>query len=337
MWAGGQEGGDSQASDPPSAPAQLRHAPAGVGCRPAPDPDSAGTPERTNHAALHTGHRGPDPRHREPLGPAQPRPGVRGPVSGAARPGSRRDPAALRARLPAEAGRTFGAAGARRPGAGRLPHRGAGRARGGLRRLWAPGDLLQLLPEPALSQVPGCRDGRVAGARAEAPAGRALRARGLHAAAGAGTARPAEPAGVLRPPLPGRRTDAAGDRSGPAPPGSTDRLSRYPAHLGSDAPAPPAPALPGASRRTLPGGDSLDRLPGGILPSGARAGGALPRQVSGIPGAEPSAGQARLSRPAPPACRATGVQRAPASGPDTSVGRLRQAALRWGGAGAEVP
>jgi hypothetical protein len=77
----------------------------------------------------------------------------------------------------------------------RVPYGTPGRSRRRVRRLRTPEDLLQLVSQPPLPEVPGQRAGGLARSAPGRGATRALRSRGLHPAAGAGVARPPEPRG----------------------------------------------------------------------------------------------------------------------------------------------
>ena len=86
-------------------------------------------------------------------------------------------------------------------------------------------DRLQLVPQPPLPQVPGHRRGAVDGGPGSRVAARRVLPRRLHAPGGARPDRLAEPAGGLRPAVPGRRRDLAADRRRPEAPRGRDRRS----------------------------------------------------------------------------------------------------------------
>ena len=152
-----------------------------------------------------------------------------------------------------------------------LPHGGAGRPRRAMRRLCPHPHRLQLLPQPALSQVPVDGGlGLAGGARGRAPAGPLL-PRGVHATGRARRPGLPEQGQGLRPPAQGRGGDADHDRRRSQAPGRPDRRHRRAAQLGPDPRPPPACPLHRAGRRDLPRWRPLDRLPAGLLPAGAGA------------------------------------------------------------------
>ena len=93
-----------------------------------------------------------------------------------------------------------------------LPHRGAGRSRRGLRGLRALADRLQLLPQPALSEVPGRGGAHLAGRARGRPAAGRLLPRRVHAAGRGRRHRLPQQGGGLRPAVPGGVGDDADDR-----------------------------------------------------------------------------------------------------------------------------
>ena len=117
-----------------------------------------------------------------------------------------------------------------------LPHRRARRASRSVLQLRLSSHLLQLVPQPALPQVPDQRSRPVPSQAAAGTAACGLLSPGLQRAARAGAADVAEPAAALRPAirdqqphcwrsLPIRSISALGS------------ASRHPAHLGTDSPA----------------------------------------------------------------------------------------------------
>ena len=132
-----------------------------------------------------------------------------------------------------------------------MPHGGAGRPRRALRRLRAHAGRLQLVPQPALPQVPVAGGpGLARGARGGAAAGPLLPRR-VHPAGGARRDRLPEQGPGLRPAAQGRGGGADHDRRRPEAPRGPDRRHRGAAHLGADARPPPARALHRAGRRHL--------------------------------------------------------------------------------------
>ena len=140
-------------------------------------------------------------------------------------------------------------------------------------------DRLQLVPQPALPQVPVAGGpGLARGARGGAAAGPLLPRR-VHPAGGARRDRLPEQGPGLRPAAQGRGGGADHDRGRPEAPRGPDRRHRGAAHLGADARPPPARPLHRAGRRHLPRRQPLGRLPAGLLPAGAGALAPVPAPV----------------------------------------------------------
>ena len=139
-------------------------------------PGAARSPQTLYHGALHARRHGHDRRHREPA-----RSAVQATNSSQEKPQGRagevtprgRDPSGTgsRGHLPRPRGRLACCQRRSRqprpaPGDARdraLPHGGARRARRTLRGLYPYPDRLQLMPQPALPQVPGCGGTALAG------------------------------------------------------------------------------------------------------------------------------------------------------------------------------
>src|SRR5215208_3122561 len=199
-------------------------------------------------------------------------------------------------------------------------------------------DPLQLLPQPALPEVPEPGQGALAGEARPGAAAGAVLPRGLHSSGRAQRSDLAQPAGALRPAVPLCQGDAAGDRRRPAAAGGSNRISRGPPYLAPAVDRAPSPALHRPGRRAVVGPAAVDRLaqPGFLL---ARPGalGAVSGQVSAsvtgspsgrqapVPGQDPGAG---VSPCLPGTARSTLRQ---------ELGGVLQAAFRRAQEGVGVP
>ena len=199
-------------------------------------------------------------------------------------------------------------------------------------------DRLQLVPQPALPEVPGRRRTTLApGAPGRSAAGGVL-PRGLHAAGADRRHRLPEQGRDLRPAVRRGRRDAADHRRRPEAPGRTHRRDAGAAHLGLGADASPARARHRPRRRAVAGRRALGRVQARLLPLRACAveavPAALPRRAPGGPSAR-AAAVLRRARRAGRRQRLRTVARAAAP---VRVGRLCQAPVRRtrGGAGLSV-
>src|SRR6202008_1285097 len=122
-----------------------------------------------------------------------------------------------------------------------LSHGGARRACRTLREhgLWPYRDLVQLLPQPALSEVSGCGVTPMAGRPRSGAVAGAVFSRRLHAAERAACHRLPEQARGLQPADEGDGRDDARDRKRSQAPRRADRCHRRTAHLGVGHDSPP--------------------------------------------------------------------------------------------------
>ena len=157
-----------------------------------------------------------------------------------------------------------------------VPHRGAGWTCVALRRLRKAGDLLQLVPQPPLPEVPGERRTPLARGTSGRPAAGGVLPRGLHAAGHDRRDRLVQQGGALRPAVRRRRRDPAYHRRRSEASGRADRRDAGAAHvgLGADPPSPCPRHRP--RRRPVTRRRALGRLPARLLPAGARALAAVP-------------------------------------------------------------
>ena len=162
-----------------------------------------------------------------------------------------------------------------------LPHGGARRTCRALRGLRAQPDLVQLLPQPALPEVPGRGGKGLAGrARGRSAAGAVL-SRRVHAAGGHRRYRLPEQGRHLRSAVQGLGRDPDHHRRRPQ---ASRRPRRH--HLGSPYLGlghDPSPACPHdrAGRRHLARRRALGGVPARLLPAGARALAPVPPTVPG--------------------------------------------------------
>ena len=132
-----------------------------------------------------------------------------------------------------------------------LPHGGARRACRALREVLAHADRLQLLPQSALSEVPGRSGEGMAGrARGRTAAGAVL-SRGVHAAGSDRRHRLSEQGRDLRSAVQGLGRDADHHRGRPQAPRRPHRRLVRPSYLGLGAHPPSARAHDRAGRRHL--------------------------------------------------------------------------------------
>src|SRR6266568_9354804 len=99
------------------------------------------------------------------------------------------------------------------------------------------GHLFQLVPQPALPEMPGERARSLARSAGKRTTAHALRARGLYVAAAAFAARAAEQTRDLCPVIPGQRRDADRGCTRPQAPRPGDRILQRPSHLEPETPA----------------------------------------------------------------------------------------------------
>src|SRR5664279_2335466 len=187
---------------------------------------------------------------------------------------------------------------------------------------------LPLLPQPALSQVPG------AGARPVAPTeeGRVVAhrvfPRGLHAARTHRRHRLLQPRDRLRNALPHHRPNPAHHRPRSPTSGRGTRLLRRAPHLGTESALPSSPALRGSRRRPVGRCGTLDRRPSPFPPARARIEPPLPPSVPGSLGEGPCRRKTPVLRPSPIPARPASVRQLPGSAAQAGVGGLRQSTLR---------
>src|SRR5713226_8963548 len=209
-----------------------------------------------------------------------------------------------------------------------LPH---GRARWTSRsvlQLRPSGHLIQLMPQPALPQVPDQRSRTVA---RQAPAGTAacgLLSPGLQRAARAGAADVAEQAAAVRAAVRSQRRHAAGSRSRSEASRRSSRFTRRAAYLGTDPAASPACPLCRARRRSVAGSQPLDLFAPSLLPARQGPQPRLPRQVHCWTTTRFSQPPTRVLPRVPSAQQRKELHRLPALTVPAGLGRLRQAALR---------
>jgi len=192
------------------------------------------------------------------------------------------------------------------------------------------GDCLQLLPEPALSQVPGSSASGLARGAAGQTARRAVFPRGLHAARSARPAGVAEPASALRSVVPCCFGDASGDCPRRAAPRRPDRLYGRVTYLGTDPAASSPPALRRPGRGAFPGRAALGCGP--RIPARTCAQPPVPGQVPRLSAAGLRGGSLCADRPAPGSGPAKGLARVPRTGCEDRMGGLCEASVRLTGA-----
>src|SRR6266851_2022936 len=210
-----------------------------------------------------------------------------------------------------------------------LPHRRARRASRSVLQLRLSSHLLQLMPQPALPQVPDQRSRPVASQAAAGTAACGLLSPGLQRAARAGAADVAEQAAAVRAAVRSQRSHAAGSRSRSEASRRSSRFTRHPAHLGTDPAAPPAHPLRPARRRSVAGSDPLDICALSLLPARQGAQPGLPRQVPCRTATRFSQPPTRLLRRVSAARQRKELHRLAALTVPAGLGRLCQAAL-WG-------
>src|SRR5216683_1930728 len=209
-----------------------------------------------------------------------------------------------------------------------LPHRRARRTSRSVLELRPSGHLLQLVPQPALPQVPDQRSRPVA---RQAPAGTAacgLLSPGLQRAPCAGAADVAEQAAALRSAVRSQRSHAARSRSRSEASRRSSRFTRRPAYLGTDPAASPACPLCRARRRSVAGSQPLDLFAPSLLPARQGPQPRLPRQVHCWTTTRFSQPPTRVLPRVPSAQQRKELHRLPALTVPAGLGRLRQAALR---------
>src|SRR5262249_47011555 len=149
-------------------------------------------------------------------------------------------------------------------------HGGPRRSRRGLRPVWALADCLQLLPQPALPEVPRGGPRTLARRPRRRIAPRRGFPRGLHAPPRPRAHRFAQSPRGLRHALPRDGGDPAAGRRGPETSWREDWLPSRVAHLGPE-PALASPSTLRRSRRRDRGRwDALGRLPARLFLAGAR-------------------------------------------------------------------
>src|SRR6266851_2327201 len=210
-----------------------------------------------------------------------------------------------------------------------LPHRRVRRASRSVLQLRLSSHLLQLVPQPALPQVPDQRSRPVASQAAAGTAACGLLSPGLQRAARARAADVAEQAAALCSVVRSQRGHAAGSHSRSKASRRSSRFTRHPAHLGTDPAAPPAHPLRPARRRSVAGSDPLDIFALSLLPARQGAQPGLPRQVPCRTATRFSQPPTRLLRRVSAARQRKELHRLAALTVPAGLGRLCQAAL-WG-------
>ena len=161
----------------------------------------------------------------------------------------------------------LGLPGRRDPSLECLSHGGTGRSRRCLQWLWLPAGLVQLLPRPALPQVPRRETCRMVAVPAGALAARGVLPRGLHAAGGIAPLGTTPSTAVVRLALSGRFADVALLGGRPQTVGCTDWRDGHPTHLGAKSDVSSTPALCRHRRRAESRRQSLGgRRPGTSCP-----------------------------------------------------------------------
>ena len=210
-----------------------------------------------------------------------------------------------------------------------LPHGSARRPCRALREVRPHDDRLQLLPQPALPEVPGRGGKGMAGrARGRAAAGAVL-SRGVHAAGGRSPTSPTR----TRPWSTTCCSRPRPRRWSPSPPipkhlGARDRHHLGAAYLGLGHDPSPARPHDRAGRRHLARRRALGRLPARLLPS-------RPRALAPVPPAVPGEARRRARRRPPEvlrrSCRSrrrAGLRGVPGAATPSRMGRLCQAPVR---------
>ena len=124
-----------------------------------------------------------------------------------------------------------------------LSHGRTRRASRSMRSLWASGHLLQLLPKPALSEVPDQRQGEVVVRPATGTVASLLLSPGLQRAARAGPVDLAKQEVSIRTLVRRQCRNPAGSCGRSGSPRCRDRLPQHSAYLGTDSAATPARPL----------------------------------------------------------------------------------------------
>ena len=214
--------------------------------------------------------------------------------------------------------------------AARRDHRGEGPLRPSAR-------LVQLLPQPPLSDLSVAGPRRVARTATGGPAAHRVLPRRLHRAPGGRRDRHPEQGRRLRSPLPSRRRDIPHDCRRPSPPRRRDRLLRRPPHLGPNARPSSASALrhPGWGARKRR--QRLGCLPPRVLPAGPGPFALLPSRPPPSAAGRLRVRTAALRRPAAVPRRPPPLRRPPPPGPRDRMGGLREATLRRPRAGPRLP
>src|SRR5574340_800245 len=138
------------------------------------------------------------------------------------------------------------------PGHSTLPHGGVGRSCRCLPPMWIPGGhLLQLLPQPALPEVPDAVARTLARSPGTRTAAHQLLPCRVHRSPRTPCAGVDQPTSVLRSVVRRQRSDLVGSGGRPETSGRRHRPDQHSAYLGTELAAPPARSLCHPSRRAI--------------------------------------------------------------------------------------
>src|SRR5208283_9604 len=162
-----------------------------------------------------------------------------------------------------------------------LSHGRTRRASRSMRSLWASGHLLQLLPKPALSEVPDQRQGEVVVRPATGTVAGLLLSPGLQRAARAGPVDLAKQEVSIRTLVRHQCRNPAGSCGRSGSPRGRDRFPQHSAYLGADSAATPPRPLCRARRWTVPSPLAVDPPGIPLLFTGERTPPRFSREVRG--------------------------------------------------------
>ncbi len=209
-----------------------------------------------------------------------------------------------------------------------LPHGRARRPCRALREVRAQPDLVQLLPQPALPEVPG-RGGKglAGGARSRSAAGAVLSC-GVHTTWSDRRYRLPEQGRYLRPTVQDLGRDPDHDRGRPKAPRRPRRHHLGSPYLGLGHDPSPARPHDRAGRRHLARRRALGGVPARLLPAGARALAPVPPTVPGEAARNPSGRPPEVLRRSCRSRRRAGVRDLAGVATPSRMGGLCQASVR---------
>src|SRR5208337_5185782 len=218
-----------------------------------------------------------------------------------------------------------------------LPHGCTRWASRSMRSLRVSGHLLQLLPKPALSEVPDQRQGEVVVRPATGTVAGWLLSPGLQRAACAGPVDLAKQEASIRTLVRCQCCNTAGSCGRSGSPRWRDRLPQHSAYLGTDSAATPARPLCRAGWWTVAGSLALDLLGTSLLFTGESTQPRLSREVRGRTAPRISAESVAILWRVPAASPREELPRLPAHSVPAGLGGLCQPPLRWTAARPSLP